>query len=240
MGGAREKAYAIDGGILYAVVSSRMNPIHQLKSAQVGYAASAISFMIASVCLTVQKIQYDTKHMTGISSCCVICENFLGTVFIIGNAGQFAPIIASKLPLSNLWRKHLQPQLILHTDHHHIVLHGKMAYHIINDRTPYNKNIFTSLVGTCYLTRDGENLDKMKEKGDPCVMVGYSTQSKGYRVFNKRTRLIVKSIYIKFDEIKEMMSDHNSLDLCTNNDNMKSVGKCHSVPRPQMIKGFRL
>ncbi|GJT58995.1 retrovirus-related pol polyprotein from transposon TNT 1-94 [Tanacetum coccineum] len=53
----------------------------------------------------------------------------------------------------------------------------------------------------------------MKEKGDPCVMVGYSTQSKGYRVYNKRTSLIVESIHIKFDEIKEMMSDHNSSDL---------------------------
>ncbi|GJV09513.1 retrovirus-related pol polyprotein from transposon TNT 1-94 [Tanacetum coccineum] len=63
------------------------------------------------------------------------------------------------------------------------------------------------------ITKDGENLDKMKEKGDPCVMVGYSTQSKGYRVYNKRTRLIVESIHIKFDEIKEMMSDHNSSDL---------------------------
>ncbi|GJS19264.1 hypothetical protein Tco_0447896 [Tanacetum coccineum] len=37
--------------------------------------------------------------------------------------------------------------------------------------------------------------------------------SKGYRVYNKRTRLIVESIHIKFDEIKEMMSDHNSSDL---------------------------
>ncbi|GKC98002.1 hypothetical protein Tco_1168277 [Tanacetum coccineum] len=44
-------------------------------------------------------------------------------------------------------------------------------------------------------------------------MVGYSTQSKGYRVYNKSTRLIVESIHIKFDEIKDMMSDHNSLDL---------------------------
>ncbi|GKC74922.1 retrovirus-related pol polyprotein from transposon TNT 1-94 [Tanacetum coccineum] len=31
--------------------------------------------------------------------------------------------------------------------------------------------------------RDGENLDKMKEKGNPCILVGYSTQSKGYRAF---------------------------------------------------------
>ncbi|GJS80086.1 hypothetical protein Tco_0729967 [Tanacetum coccineum] len=52
-----------------------------------------------------------------------------------------------------------------------------------------------------------------ERKRDPCVMVGYSTQSKGYRVYNKRSRLIVESIHIKFDKIKEMMSDHNSSDL---------------------------
>ncbi|GJR38315.1 retrotransposon protein, putative, unclassified [Tanacetum coccineum] len=44
----------------------------------------------------------------------------------------------------------------------------------------------------------------MKEKGDPCILVGYSTQSKGYRIYNKRTRLIVESIHLRFDEIKEM------------------------------------
>ncbi|GKF42677.1 hypothetical protein Tco_0126019, partial [Tanacetum coccineum] len=52
--------------------------------------------------------------------------------------------------------------------------------------------------------RDGENLDKMKEKGDPCIMAGYSTQSKGYRVYNKRTKLIVESIHLRFDDIKEI------------------------------------
>ncbi|GJS10732.1 retrovirus-related pol polyprotein from transposon TNT 1-94 [Tanacetum coccineum] len=56
-----------------------------------------------------------------------------------------------------------------------------------------------------YPNQDGENLDKMKEKGDSCILVGYSTQSKGYRVYNKRTRLIVESIHLRFDEIKEMM-----------------------------------
>nr|GFA91160.1 hypothetical protein [Tanacetum cinerariifolium] len=44
----------------------------------------------------------------------------------------------------------------------------------------------------------------MKEKGDRCILVGYSTQSKGYRVYNKRTRMIVESIHICFDEIKEV------------------------------------
>nr|GEW83349.1 hypothetical protein [Tanacetum cinerariifolium] len=53
-------------------------------------------------------------------------------------------------------------------------------------------------------TKDDENLDKMNEKGDLCILVGYSTQSKGCRVYNKRTRLIVESIYIRFDDIKEV------------------------------------
>ncbi|GJR08485.1 retrovirus-related pol polyprotein from transposon TNT 1-94 [Tanacetum coccineum] len=113
-----------------------------------------------------------------------------------------------------------------------------MAYHIINDRKPSIKHlhIFGCI---CYITRDGENLDKMKEKGDPCVMVGYSTQSKGYRVYNKRTRLIVESIHIKFDEIKEMMSDHNSSDLAPQRQEM-SVENVTSglVPQGQKASDY--
>nr|GFC62053.1 integrase, catalytic region, zinc finger, CCHC-type, peptidase aspartic, catalytic [Tanacetum cinerariifolium] len=59
---------------------------------------------------------------------------------------------------------------------------------------------------------DGENLDKMKEKGDECISVGYSTQSKAYRVFNKRTRVIMESIHVNFDELPHMASDQLSSD----------------------------
>nr|GEW00303.1 hypothetical protein [Tanacetum cinerariifolium] len=81
--------------------------------------------------------------------------------------------------------------------------HDKTAYHIINDRKPSIKHLYIFCC-ICYITRDGENLDKMKEKGDLCLLVGYSNQSKGYRVYNKRTRLIVESIHIRFNEIKEV------------------------------------
>ncbi|GJX80980.1 retrovirus-related pol polyprotein from transposon TNT 1-94 [Tanacetum coccineum] len=84
-----------------------------------------------------------------------------------------------------------------------IPTHEKTTYHIINDRKPLIKHLH--IFGcTCYLTRDGENLDKMKEKGDSCILVGYSTQSKGYQSYNKRTRFIVESIHLRFDKIKEM------------------------------------
>nr|GEV34711.1 integrase, catalytic region, zinc finger, CCHC-type, peptidase aspartic, catalytic [Tanacetum cinerariifolium] len=60
--------------------------------------------------------------------------------------------------------------------------------------------------------RDGENLDKMKEKGDECIFVGYSTQSRAYRVYNKRTRVIMESIHVNFDELPQMASVQNSSD----------------------------
>nr|GEZ49788.1 hypothetical protein [Tanacetum cinerariifolium] len=84
-----------------------------------------------------------------------------------------------------------------------ILIHDKTPYHIINDKKPSIKHLH--IFGcTCYITRDRENLDKMKEKGDQSILVGYSTQSKGYRVYNKRTRMIVESIHVHFDEIKEV------------------------------------
>nr|GFD22418.1 hypothetical protein [Tanacetum cinerariifolium] len=89
--------------------------------------------------------------------------------------------------------------------------HEKTPYHIINDRKPSVKffHIFGSF---CYIVRDGENLDKMKEKGDACIFVGYSTQLRAYWVFNKRTRVIVETIHVKFDELPQMASDYVSSD----------------------------
>nr|GFC56159.1 hypothetical protein [Tanacetum cinerariifolium] len=60
----------------------------------------------------------------------------------------------------------------------------------------------------------------MKEKGDECIFVRYSTQSRAYRVFNKRTRVIMESIHVNFDELPQMASDQNSSD---------PVPKCHKM-----------
>nr|GEX53137.1 retrovirus-related Pol polyprotein from transposon TNT 1-94 [Tanacetum cinerariifolium] len=52
----------------------------------------------------------------------------------------------------------------------------------------------------------------MKGKCDACIFVGYSTQSRAYRVFIKRTRVIVETIHVNFDELPQMASDHVSSD----------------------------
>ncbi|GJY93712.1 retrovirus-related pol polyprotein from transposon TNT 1-94 [Tanacetum coccineum] len=109
---------------------------------------------------------------------------------------------ASKLPLF-FWAEAIA--IACYTQNRSIIIltHENTAYDVINDRKPSIRHLH--IFGcTCYLTRYGENLDKMKEKRDPCILMGYSNQSKGYKVYNKRTRLIVESIHLRFDDIKEM------------------------------------
>ncbi|GJV42807.1 retrovirus-related pol polyprotein from transposon TNT 1-94 [Tanacetum coccineum] len=116
---------------------------------------------------------------------------------------------ASKLPFF-FWAEAIATACYTQNRSLIIPRHEKTPYHIINDKKPTLKHLH--IFGcTCYLVRDGENLDKMKEKGGPCIFVGYSTQSNGYRDYNKRTRLIIESIHINFDDLKDVMTSvHNS------------------------------
>ncbi|GJS63183.1 retrovirus-related pol polyprotein from transposon TNT 1-94 [Tanacetum coccineum] len=117
---------------------------------------------------------------------------------------------AAKVPLF-FWAKAIATACFTQNRSLVIPRHEKTPYHIINAQKPSVKffHIFGSLY---YIVRDGENLDKMKEKGDAYIFVGYSTQSKAYRVFNKRTRIIVETIHVNFDELSQMASDHISFD----------------------------
>nr|GEV74935.1 reverse transcriptase domain-containing protein [Tanacetum cinerariifolium] len=117
---------------------------------------------------------------------------------------------ATKVPLF-FWAEALATACFTQNRSLVIPRHEKTPYHIINDRKPSVKffHIFGSI---CYIVRDGENLDKMKEKGDECIFVGYSTQSRAYRVFNKRTRVIMESIHVNFDELPQMASYQISSD----------------------------
>ncbi|GJU18169.1 retrovirus-related pol polyprotein from transposon TNT 1-94 [Tanacetum coccineum] len=80
---------------------------------------------------------------------------------------------AAKLPLF-FWAEAIATACYTQNCSLIIPRHEKTPYHIINDRKPTLKllHIFGC---TCYIVRDGENLDKMKEKGDPCIFVGYAT-----------------------------------------------------------------
>ncbi|GKA02224.1 hypothetical protein Tco_0674889 [Tanacetum coccineum] len=79
-------------------------------------------------------------------------------------------------------------------------------------------HLLSSFTFLALFATSSEMGDKMKKKGDACIFVGYSTQSRAYRVFNKSTRIIVETIYVNFDELPQMALDHvssNPVPQCT-------------------------
>ncbi|GJZ91041.1 hypothetical protein Tco_0662968 [Tanacetum coccineum] len=56
-----------------------------------------------------------------------------------------------------------------------------------------------------------EDLGKLKPKADIGIFVGYALANKAFRIYNKRTRLIIETIHVDFDELTTMASEQFSL-----------------------------
>nr|GEY43160.1 retrovirus-related Pol polyprotein from transposon TNT 1-94 [Tanacetum cinerariifolium] len=68
--------------------------------------------------------------------------------------------------------------------------------------------------------------------------MGYSTQSKGYRVYNKRITMIVESIHIRFDEIKEVSETfvaNNTLGLIPQRQKASDYDNPDPIPQRQDV-----
>ncbi|GJV55992.1 integrase, catalytic region, zinc finger, CCHC-type containing protein [Tanacetum coccineum] len=51
-----------------------------------------------------------------------------------------------------------------------------------------------------------ENLGKFQAKADIGIFVGYAPSRKGYRIYNKRTRRLMETIHVTFDEMHQSMA----------------------------------
>ncbi|GKD55118.1 retrovirus-related pol polyprotein from transposon TNT 1-94, partial [Tanacetum coccineum] len=58
----------------------------------------------------------------------------------------------------------------------------------------------------CYPTNDSEDLGKLQPTTDIGIFVGYAPSRKGYKIYNKRTRRIMETIHVQFDELTEQMA----------------------------------
>ncbi|GJS71203.1 retrovirus-related pol polyprotein from transposon TNT 1-94 [Tanacetum coccineum] len=58
----------------------------------------------------------------------------------------------------------------------------------------------------CYPTNDSEDFGKLQPTADIGIFVGYAPSIKGYRIYNKRTRRIMETIHVQFDELSEPMA----------------------------------
>nr|GFB79407.1 integrase, catalytic region, zinc finger, CCHC-type, peptidase aspartic, catalytic [Tanacetum cinerariifolium] len=50
-------------------------------------------------------------------------------------------------------------------------------------------------------TNDSENLDKLQPKADIGIFLGYAPTKKAFRIYNRRSRRIVETIHVDFDEL---------------------------------------
>jgi hypothetical protein len=76
---------------------------------------------------------------------------------------------------------------------------SKTPYEIWRGKKPMVK-YFKTFGSKCYILRDRENLGKFDPKSDEGIFLGYSSTSRAYRVFNKRTETVMESINVVFDD----------------------------------------
>nr|GEY30008.1 retrovirus-related Pol polyprotein from transposon TNT 1-94 [Tanacetum cinerariifolium] len=62
----------------------------------------------------------------------------------------------------------------------------------------------------CYPTNDSENLGKLQPKADIGIFIGYVPTKKAFGIYNRRTRQIVETIHVDFDELTEMDFEQSS------------------------------
>ncbi|KAI3770338.1 hypothetical protein L6452_01466 [Arctium lappa] len=75
----------------------------------------------------------------------------------------------------------------------------KTPYALINNRTPTIK-YFHIFGCKCFVLNDRESLNKFSAKADERIFIGYSSTSTAFRVYLKKSKTVIKSINVSFDE----------------------------------------
>ncbi|GJR23750.1 retrovirus-related pol polyprotein from transposon TNT 1-94 [Tanacetum coccineum] len=117
-------------------------------------------------------------------------------------------LIYAKAPLF-LWAEAVATAC--YTQNHSMIRHrhGKTPYEILHNKSPDLSylHVFGAL---CYPTNDSENLGKLQPKADIGIFIGYAPTKKAFRIYNRRTRRIIETIHVDFDELTSMASEHSS------------------------------
>ncbi|GKE69556.1 retrovirus-related pol polyprotein from transposon TNT 1-94, partial [Tanacetum coccineum] len=113
-------------------------------------------------------------------------------------------LIFSKAPMF-LWAEamatacYTQNRSLIHTRH------CKTSYELVHDKKP-DLTFFRVFGALCYPINDSEDLGKLQPIADIGIFVGYAPSRKGYRIYNKRTRRIMETIHVQFDELSEQIA----------------------------------
>nr|GFA51479.1 integrase, catalytic region, zinc finger, CCHC-type, peptidase aspartic, catalytic [Tanacetum cinerariifolium] len=79
-------------------------------------------------------------------------------------------------------------------------------YELLHSKLP-DLSFFYVFGALCYPTNDSENLGKLQPKVDIGIFIGYAPSKKAFRIYNRRTRRIVETIHVDFDELTALASE---------------------------------
>nr|GEU98709.1 retrovirus-related Pol polyprotein from transposon TNT 1-94 [Tanacetum cinerariifolium] len=84
--------------------------------------------------------------------------------------------------------------------------HNKTPYELLHNKKPdlFYLHVFGAL---CYPSNDSDDLGKLKPKADIRIFIGYDPAKKAFRIYNNRTRLIIETMHVDFDELTTMASE---------------------------------
>nr|GEY81296.1 hypothetical protein [Tanacetum cinerariifolium] len=94
----------------------------------------------------------------------------------------------------------------------HSIIHrcfNKTPYELIQGKKP-NISYLHVFRALCYPKNDREDIDKLGAKGNIGFFIGYSPNSVAYRVYNWRTKKIMETMNVTFDELSAMAFEQNS------------------------------
>ena len=82
----------------------------------------------------------------------------------------------------------------------------KTPYELWKGRKP-NVKYFKIFGSTCFILKDRENVRKFYSRSDEGIFLGYSSTSKAYRVYNKRTMKVMETVNVVINESLKSGSD---------------------------------
>nr|GEX31882.1 uncharacterized mitochondrial protein AtMg00810-like [Tanacetum cinerariifolium] len=91
-----------------------------------------------------------------------------------------------------------------------VSLKGEITpYELLHNKLPDLSFLYV-FGALCYPTNDSENLGKLQPKADIGIFIGYTPTKKALQIYNRRTRRIVETIHVDFDELTAMDSEQSS------------------------------
>nr|GFA19001.1 Gag-Pol polyprotein [Tanacetum cinerariifolium] len=93
----------------------------------------------------------------------------------------------------------------------HMDLCGPMRIASINEKRKPDISFLYVFGALCYPKNDHEDIGKLSTKGDIGCFIGYSADSCAYRIYNRRTKKIMETMNVSFDELLAMAFEQRTM-----------------------------